>query len=63
MPRESFIGQTLAGYAIGIGTSCVSERLLEAGQFRLSFVAAAALYVVSAILYWVFFRSYNRARR
>ena len=53
---------TLAGYAIGFGTSYVSERLFEAGQFRLSFVVAAALYVVSAVLYWLFFRGYNRAR-
>ena len=53
---------TLAGYAIGFGTSFLSERLFATGQFRLSFVLAAALYVVSALLYWIFFRAYNRAR-
>jgi MFS family permease len=53
---------TLAGYAIGFATSYVSERLFDAGQFRLSFVMAAVLYVVSAVLYWLFFRAYNRAR-
>lgn len=63
MRATALAALTLAGYAIGFGTSYLSERLFEAGQFRVSFVAAAALYVVSAILYWVFFRSYNRARR
>ena len=53
---------TLAGYAIGFGTSFLSERLFEAGQFQVSFVIAAALYVISALLYWLFFHSYNRAR-
>ena len=53
---------TLAGYAIGFATSYLSERLFAAGQLRLSFVIAAVLYVVSALLYWVFFHSYNRAR-
>ena len=53
---------TLAGYAIGFATSYVSERLFAAGQFRLSFVIAAVLYVISALLYWLFFRGYNRAR-
>jgi len=61
MRATALAALTLAGYGIGFGTSFLSQRLFEGGQFELSFSFAAALYVVSAALYWLFFRSYNRA--
>jgi MFS family permease len=52
----AFAALTLAGYAIGFGASFPAERLLSAGSFETAFAATAVLYVVSAALYWLFFR-------
>jgi MFS family permease len=48
---------TLAGQAIAVLTIPVGARLLDAGRYPLACALAAALYVVSAVLYWRFFHA------
>ncbi|MDQ3701889.1 MAG: MFS transporter [Chloroflexota bacterium] len=48
---------TLVGQALAVVTIPVGARLLEAGRYPLACAIAAALYVVSALLYWSFFRA------
>jgi MFS family permease len=52
----AFAALTLAGYAIGFAASFLAERLLRAGRFDVAFALTGALYVASAILYWLFFK-------
>jgi MFS family permease len=48
---------TLVGQAIAVVTIPIGARLLDAGRYPLACAAAAALYVMSALLYWLFFRA------
>ena len=48
---------TLSGQAIAVLTIPVGARLLDAGRYPLACALAAALYVVSAVLYWRFFHA------
>jgi MFS family permease len=48
---------TLVGQAIAVVTIPLGARLLDAGRYPLACAVAAALYVVSALLYWLFFRA------
>jgi hypothetical protein len=51
----------LVGYVIAVPSRRVGGVLLEGGQDAVLFGATAACYAASAVLYWLFFRSYNRA--
>jgi MFS family permease len=57
----AFAALTLAGYAIAFAASFLAERLLRAGRFDVAFALTGALYVTSAILYWLFFRRVPQA--
>lgn len=48
---------TLVGQALAVVTIPVGARLLEAGRYPLACAIAAVLYVISALLYWAFFRA------
>jgi MFS family permease len=52
---------TMVGQAIALVTIPVGARLLDAGRYPLACAVAAALYVVSALLYWLFFRAKPQA--
>ena len=51
----------LAGYVIAIPSRRVGGALLEGRQDAAVFALTAGCYALSAVLYWLFFRSYNRA--
>jgi MFS family permease len=48
---------TLMGQAVAVVTIPIGARLLEAGRYSFACAVAAGLYVVSALLYWFFFRA------
>lgn len=48
---------TLVGQALAVVTIPVGARLLDAGRYPLACAIAAVLYVISALLYWAFFRA------
>jgi MFS family permease len=48
---------TLMGQAVAVVTIPIGARLLDAGRYSFACAAAAGLYVVSALLYWFFFRA------
>jgi len=52
---------TMVGQAIALVTIPIGARLLDAGRYPLACAVAAALYVVSAMLYWLFFRAKPQA--
>jgi MFS family permease len=51
----------VVGYAIGAAGARIGGRLLAAEQFGTACIATGALYVVSAALYWWFFRRVPQA--
>ena len=57
----AFAALTLAGYVIGFAASYPAERLLRGGRFDLAFAITGALYVASAVLYWLFFHHRQEA--
>lgn len=65
-PREraTFIGISAAasGLLTGLG-GLMGSRLMSAGDFQTPFLVMGALYLLSTLLYWVFFRNFEAGAR
>ncbi len=53
----AFSALMIAGYAVSFVAYRAGSRLLDAGQLHTAFVMTSALYTLSALLFWLFFRS------